>query len=381
MQTTETKISKRPKRKYFWCIFSTITTFLILFTPVLTSILVLNNFFSFIINKQYFYEIGTTIRYMNTKPITNIFLASNSSECPTGFEIFTPLESVLGSPFVWPGSRAGCKCDNGKDYINSFGSNCNTGCRKLPNYPEQRIKVWKSFKYCYKREGVSSLERPMVKNGQCPVGFKVCGSICQTSTADCPITSLSITTQNTGVLYDPVNNLYLEKNYSGSNLPIIYFEISSKNTTTREKFWECRNGDSALELSTCHRFSNDPDYRFKYFDEIDEKRIFQENGIPEDFAVSNQTFKLLIMNELEWGSHITLQDLANFQGPMKYLSEIGGYTFLLSIIVCCCHACLVPCVLMCFGKWCELWCLPCMTFDAMIRLKIVETFMSIVKLI
>jgi len=129
--------------------------------------------------------VSRPLRYMkddlHADPIMDIQLMDQESACPAGFELLK-----LG---IWPGTTAGCLCDDGK----IRGSACQNvkaeKCEKdLPRTLPIVMYEWDHSIWCLKR---AVLGTDYLQRAECPAGYKECypgGCF----TKDCPITKIKI---------------------------------------------------------------------------------------------------------------------------------------------------------------------------------------------
>jgi len=90
-----------------------------------------------------------------------IQILEKGSTCPSGFEIHK-----LG---LWPGTKAGCLCENG-DYYNSACEDVTAEkCEKdLPSAPPIEMYEWDNSIWCVKK---AALKVDYVKKAECSPGY------------------------------------------------------------------------------------------------------------------------------------------------------------------------------------------------------------------
>ena len=118
---------------------------------------------------------------LNADPIMDIQILERRSTCPAGYE-----RLKLGS---WPGTVAGCLCDNGDLYGTSCDQLGSEKCKKdIPSTPPIDLYEWNKSIWCLKRAVFGT---DYVRKAKCPFPFKECytGGCFKGA---CPITKVEI---------------------------------------------------------------------------------------------------------------------------------------------------------------------------------------------
>eukprot|EP01080_Neovahlkampfia_damariscottae_P009277 gene9277-1364_t len=393
-KTKQKKQKKPPKflpRPWFWFIKAPIFTCFYIVAPLITWILLTKNLLVVTSTSTGGESLEHTMAYMGTQPITDILIFNLSTvTCPKGYNELTSTPvgglfnegNVYYATFYFMGTHAGCSCSDRKARLvrGCSTAELKAGCKRYESQGEQHLKYWKSNLICIKQEGPSKIQRPKMVNGACPSDFKVCGNICQLSTASCPLTSISLVNQNTGILFDADNNLYLKKEIGGE-FPIVHIDISRGRFQTTAKTI-CSNG-KPIRIDNCENFFRIlpnpppedlyPDARFKLFDKINETRLFKDNKINLDLAFDDIPWQMSYINEIVWDNTTISQK--DFVASGQFIPSF--ITFFIALFFIDCVTCILttilnPCLMFSFGRQCELWCVHKLSFQCLIRLRILE---------
>ena len=152
---------------------------------------------------------------LKADPIMEIQILDRGSTCPSGFEIHK-----LG---LWPGTFAGCLCEDGK----IRGAPCykvkDEKCKKdLPSTIPIEMYEWEKSIWCVKR---AVIDVDYVKKAECPSGYKEC-FIGGCFKGDCPITSLEITSPGGMTNKFASNDKSLQLTRKQGELPLINVQMT-----------------------------------------------------------------------------------------------------------------------------------------------------------
>jgi len=193
--------------------------------------------------------------HLKADPIMEIQIMDHGSACPSGFQ---PLKLAN-----WPGTVAGCLCDNGDLHSTSCkklrSPKCKTNIqRTLPI----EMEIWDGSIFCAKR---ALLGADYLKKAECPEGYKECypGGCFE---GDCPITKLEIT--STGPATNKFNNKekYLLSTKTQGELPLVNVQITLGDIPCfTRSFFDQTLKNSSYDLSAvkgngCDKYGLDSDF-------------------------------------------------------------------------------------------------------------------------
>lgn len=195
-------------------------------------------------------DVGNSVDNWLTAPIVDVSFvpvtASLSQACPSSYPI--TMQSI-----TFAGVAQGlCSCDANAHFIDdgrrydesSSQSSCSTnqtkaGCEDDPSIGPIRMPLWDdNLLICGRRSGVGAvisrnpyLERPLPVEGQCPSGYRVCGTgitaICFPTTSGlCPVTSMAQSTVAPSTTYGAnytrlTSGTYLVADRIPTSLPVV----------------------------------------------------------------------------------------------------------------------------------------------------------------
>jgi len=125
---------------------------------------------------------------LKADPIMDIKIIDKKSACPSGFE---PLKLS-----TWPGTVAGCLCENGDLFSSPCDKAQSEKCHTVPGTHAVDIYEINNSIWCVKR---AVPDQEYVKKMDCPAGYKEC-YVGGCFVGDCPLTKIEISSNGALVL-------------------------------------------------------------------------------------------------------------------------------------------------------------------------------------
>jgi len=167
------------------------------------------------------FEMTNLLQYMaadlKADPIMEVQIMNEGSTCPSGFQILN-----LGT---WPGTVAGCLCEDGQLWTIPCEDVNSPKCKKdLPRSSPIEMYEWDDSIWCVKK---AILGKDYLRKAECPSGYKECyagGCFAK----DCPITKLEITStgEATNKFNNNKENRYLTLTRKQGELPLINLQMT-----------------------------------------------------------------------------------------------------------------------------------------------------------
>jgi len=153
---------------------------------------------------------------LNADPILDIQIKDQGFPCPHGFEALK-----LG---YWPGTVAGCLCENGDLHRTSCNDIGSAKCKKdIPETSPIGMYEWNDSLWCIKR---AVLDQDYVKEIECPSRSQECypgGCFF----GDCPVTKIEIaSTGEAANKFKNEKNKYLTLTKTKGELPLINIQVT-----------------------------------------------------------------------------------------------------------------------------------------------------------